>query len=326
MVVRVSVLGAGAWGTALACAAVRSGRPTMLWGRDALHAQAMQATRVNEPYLPDIMLPDALDVTADLATALRTDMILLAVPAQSTAGFISGIASDIEDSMPLVICSKGFEQETGAFLSDLVQAACPHAEACVLSGPSFAHDVARGLPTAVTIAAEEMERAEALCAAIGSTTFRPYASDDVIGVQVGGALKNVLAIACGICEGKRLGASAKAALIARGFAEMRRLGNALGARKETLFGLSGLGDLVLSTGSAQSRNFAYGVAIGRGETLPAKLAEGRWTVKAALHLAQLHLIDMPICKAVANILDGDTDVEEAMLTLLSRPLRAEEAL
>ena len=324
---KIAVLGAGAFGTALAIVAARTGRDVTLWGRDAAQMAAMQSTRENARYLPGAALPPSLGPTADLATALAADVLILAVPTQNLRAAATGLAGHIRPGTPLVAAAKGIEQSTGCFVMEILAGACPEAEGAILSGPSFAADMARGLPTAVTLAARNGERARALAAAIASPGFRLYHTDDVTGVEIGGAAKNVLAIAAGIVIGAGLGESARAALIARGFAELRRLAHALGARGDTLMGLSGLGDLVLTASSPQSRNFAYGHALGRGEPVAdaghGKLAEGAFTAPALVNMAQKHGVDMPISTAVSAVIAGRLSVRDAVTGLIERPQKSE---
>ncbi|WP_172795199.1 NAD(P)H-dependent glycerol-3-phosphate dehydrogenase [Polycladidibacter hongkongensis] len=327
---KIAVIGGGAWGTALAVAAATAGRSVSLWARDDEMVAAINQHRQNPKYLPGITFNKSISATTDLKLAVQgASAILLVTPAQTTSEFCRLLGPFTGANIPLVLCAKGIEASTGRLLSTIVSETLPNAVPCVLSGPSFAHDVAAGLPTAVTIAAPEINRAEALCSSLASEAFRPYASDDLVGVQVGGALKNVLAIACGAAEGFGLGASAKAALTARGFAELTRLGRALGARAETLTGLSGLGDLVLTCGSTQSRNFAFGAKLGEGYTpqelvAPGqKLAEGAYSAAIAVKLAKQHGVDMPIASTVAAIIEGRLDVAAAMSDLMTRPLKRE---
>jgi len=315
----VAVVGAGAWGTALALAAERAGRRVTLYGRDVA---AIAATRENAAYLPGIAIPETIAVTDRLADAVAADTILLVTPTQ-TIRAVASLLGGIADDTPVVLCAKGLERGTGLRPTEVLAEALPPAAPAVLSGPSFAADVAAGLPTAVTVAAAEAPLAMALCHALGSASFRPYAETDMIGVEVGGAFKNVLAIAVGIVAGRGLGASAAAALTARGFAELRRIGAALGARPDTLMGLSGLGDLVLTCASPQSRNFSYGVALGRGTAPAAVLVEGAATAGVARMLAERLGVEMPITAQVAAIVEGETDIEGAMAALMSRPLKHE---
>jgi glycerol-3-phosphate dehydrogenase (NAD(P)+) len=320
----VAVIGAGAWGTALATVAARAGRSVTLWARNAEHAARIAAQREN-PRLPGVQLAPEIVVTSELALAARADMLLIATPAQHLRGAVNMLASYLAGPTPVVACAKGIEHGTHRFMTDVIAEAAPHAEPAILSGPSFADDVARGLPTAVTLAARDEVLASDLVQALGSQTFRPYHSSDVRGVEIGGAAKNVLAIAVGIAVGRRLGASAQAALTTRGFAELTRVGRALGARGETLTGLSGLGDLILTCSSPQSRNFALGLALGRGEPPPAgKLAEGEFTAPVLIELAASQHIEMPVSEAVAAILSGRSTVDAAISGLLARPFKAEE--
>jgi glycerol-3-phosphate dehydrogenase (NAD(P)+) len=320
----VAVIGAGAWGTALATVAARAGRNVTLWARNAEHAARIQSTRDN-PRLPGVRLAPDIVVTSDLAAASRAEMLLIATPAQHLRGAVNMLASHLTTPVPIIACAKGIEHGTHKFMTDVIAEAAPHAQPAVLSGPSFADDVVRGLPTAVTLAAGDDALASGLVQALGSPTFRPYHSTDIRGVEIGGAAKNVLAIAVGIAVGRKLGASAQAALTTRGFAELTRLGRALGARSETLTGLSGLGDLILTCSSPQSRNFALGLALGRGEQPPAgKLAEGEFTAPVLIELAASQGIEMPVSEAVASILSGRSTIDAAISGLLTRPFKAEE--
>jgi len=320
----VAVIGAGAWGTALAMVAARAGRSVTLWARNAEHAARIASTRDN-PRLPGVRIAPEIVVTSDLAEASHAEMLLIATPAQHLRGTVNLLASHLAKPVPVVACAKGIEHGTHKFMTDVIAEAAPHAQPAILSGPSFADDVARGLPTAVTLAAKDEALASRLVQALGSPTFRPYHSTDIRGVEIGGAAKNVLAIAAGIVVGRKLGASAHAALTTRGFSELARLGRACGARAETLSGLSGLGDLLLSCSTAQSRNFALGIALGRGEAAPAgKLAEGAFTAPVLVELAAAANVDMPVSQAVAAILDSRLTIDAAIEGLLTRPFKAEE--
>jgi glycerol-3-phosphate dehydrogenase (NAD(P)+) len=320
----VAVIGAGAWGTALADVARRAGREVTLYARDAAHAARMAASREN-PKLPGVKIAADIAVTHDLALAARADILLLAVPAQHLREAARAVAPYLAAAKPLVACAKGIEHGSHQFMTEVIAEAAPAASPAILSGPSFADDVARGLPTAVTLAATDEALARALVQALGSATFRPYHATDVRGVEIGGAAKNVLAIAAGIVVGRKLGASAQAALTTRGFSELARLGRACGARAETLGGLSGLGDLILTCSSPQSRNFALGLALGRNEA-PAreKLAEGEFTAPVLVELAASQGVDMPVSNAVAAILSGAITIDAAIEGLLTRPFKAEE--
>ena len=320
----IAVLGGGAWGTALAEAAARAGRKVTLWEFDATNAEHLQKKRESK-FLPGFRINDAIEVVRDLSTP--ADAILLVVPAQATRSVAKQLATSITDKTPVVVCAKGIERGTHEFVTEIVRECAPKATPAILSGPSFAVDVARGLPTAVTLACEDAAVAEDLAHALGSSAFRPYHSTDVRGVEIGGAAKNVLAIAAGIVAGRELGASAQAAMITRGFAELMRFGRAYGAKPETLTGLSGLGDLVLTCSSPQSRNHSLGVALAKGEPVATashgKLAEGAFTAPVLLEMAREKNVEMPICEAIAAVLEGKLSVDQAIEGLLTRPFRAE---
>jgi glycerol-3-phosphate dehydrogenase (NAD(P)+) len=320
----VAVIGAGAWGTALAAVAERAGRDVVLYARNSKQAAEIAAARIN-PKLPGLRLNPKIEVTNDLAAAARADIILLVTPAQSLRQAVTALAPHLAGAKPLVACAKGIERGTHRFMTEVIAEAAPGAMPAILSGPSFADDVARGLPTAVTLAAKDDGLASELVHALGSSTFRPYHTTDIRGVEIGGAAKNVLAIAAGIAVGRKLGASAQAALTTRGFSELTRLGRACGARGETMTGLSGLGDLILTCSSPQSRNFALGAALGRGDARPHdSLAEGEFTAPVLIELAASLDVDMPVSNAVAAILRGATTIDAAIEGLLARPFKAEE--
>ncbi|WP_179959542.1 NAD(P)H-dependent glycerol-3-phosphate dehydrogenase [Pannonibacter tanglangensis] len=325
----IGVIGGGAWGTALALSAARAGRRVTLWARDTALVAELRTRQSNSAYLPGITFDERLEATTDLAAAAAASALLLVTPAQTTRSLAASLRPHLRPGTPVVLCAKGIERGTGHLLSEILAEEVPEAQAAVLSGPSFAMDVARGLPTAVTVAAGDGAVADGLARALASASFRPYASTDLVGVQIGGALKNVLAIACGAVVGRKLGASAQAALTARGFAELTRLGTALGARPETLTGLSGLGDLVLTCSSAQSRNFAFGLKLGEGRSpgdliaSGEKLAEGAHSARIAVELGRRHKVMLPLCEAVAGVLDGQMTIDEALTALMSRPLRRE---
>ena len=320
----VAVIGAGAWGTALAGVAARAGRDVVLYARQPERAAEIAATRAN-PKLPGARLDANVEVTGDIARAAAADIILIATPAQNLRDAVAALAPHLARATPVVACAKGIERGTHKFMTEVIAETARDAMPAILSGPSFAQDVARGLPTAVTLAAMDEALAGALVQALGSPTFRPYHTTDVRGVEIGGAAKNVLAIAAGIVVGRKLGASAQAALTTRGFSELARLGRACGARSETLAGLSGLGDLILTCSSPQSRNFTLGMALGRGERPPRdKLAEGEFTAPVLVELAASQQVDMPVSQAVAAILSGATTIDEAIESLLTRPFKAEQ--
>jgi glycerol-3-phosphate dehydrogenase (NAD(P)+) len=319
----VAVIGAGAWGTALAAVAARAGRDVVLYARSPASAAEIAATRAN-PKLSGARLDASVEVTDDIALAATADIILVATPAQHLREAVTMLAPHLAKAKPVIACAKGIERGTHKFMTEVIAEAAPDAKAAILSGPSFADDVARGLPTAVTLAAGDETLASALVQALGSSTFRPYHTSDVRGVEIGGAAKNVLAIAAGIVVGRKLGASAQAALTTRGFSELVRLGRACGARSETMSGLSGLGDLILTCSSPQSRNFALGIALGRGEQPPrGKLAEGEFTAPVLIELAASQNVDMPVSNAVAAILSGAVTIDAAIESLLTRPFKAE---
>ena len=325
----IGVIGAGAWGTALAQMACLAGREVVIWAREAEVAAEIDTRHSNEVFLPGIALDKGLSATSDLARIAAADAILMVAPAQHVRSVSAELARHLRPATPVVICAKGLEQATGKLMGTVLDEALPAATQAALSGPSFAIDVARGLPAALTLATADETLGQRLVAAIGSRAFRLYWSSDLIGVELGGALKNVLAIAAGIVDGKGFGASAHAALVTRGFAEMRRFGAALGARPETLAGLSGLGDLLLTCGSPQSRNMSLGRALGQGQKLADVLgqrrsvAEGVFTAAAVVRVAGEKGIEMPIAAAVHAIVEGRTEVDAAIEALLSRPFRAE---
>ena len=319
---RIAVIGAGAWGTALANTAARAGRDVSLWARDPA-VVAMLTTARENPRLPGVRLHERVAVTGAIADVAHADAILLAVPAQQLRVAATALAPHAARDVPVIACAKGIERGTHRFMTEIIAETLPTAVPAILSGPSFAADVARGLPTAVTLACADEAIAAALARTLGSQTFRPYHTADVRGVEIGGAAKNVLAIAAGIVAGRKLGASATAALVTRGFAELARFGRALGAGSETLTGLSGLGDLILTCSSPQSRNFSLGIALGQGRPHGDKLAEGAFTAAALVELAGERQIEMPIAAAVAAVLDERMTVDQAIEGLLTRPFRAE---
>ncbi len=326
---RISVIGAGAWGTALASVTCRAGRSVTIWALEAEVVESINQNHENSTYLAGVALPESLHATQDLDHLDTTDAILMVAPAQHVRTVLKNIHPHVKKGTPIVLCSKGIETRTGEMMTDVLADEIPGAVPAVLSGPSFAKDVAIGLPTAVTLACANTHVREALGAAIGIPTFRVYQSDDLIGAEIGGAVKNVLAIACGIVEGRNLGESARAALIARGFSEIRAFAKAMGGQKETLAGLSGLGDLILTCSSRQSRNMSLGLALGEGATLDDimaarnTVAEGVHSAKAVVSLAKQHKIDMPISDAVAGIVGGHITVDEAIENLLNRPFKDE---
>jgi len=326
---RAGVIGGGAWGTALAQVCARAGREVVLWAREPEVVQAINTTHENATFLKGVPLDPLIRATGDYADLAGCDLILAVPPAQHMRSTLAAFAPHAADGLPILLCSKGVEQGSLKLMTDVLAETIPQAQAAVLSGPSFAGEVARGLPTAVTLACRDPGCAENLAEAIATPTFRPYFATDMIGAEAGGAVKNVLAIACGIVEGRGLGRSAHAALITRGFAELTRLAVALGGEAETVAGLCGLGDLVLTCSSPQSRNMSVGLALGGGQTLDEALAgklsvaEGVASAPAVRQLAQKLGVETPICEAVAAILAGEAGVDDAIRGLLSRPLREE---
>jgi glycerol-3-phosphate dehydrogenase (NAD(P)+) len=300
----------------------------VLWGRNEAEMLTLAKTREDARRLPSVFLAEAVNVTSDMVALADCAATLVVVPAQATRSVAEELAAVLPAGRPLIACAKGIQQGDDLFMTQVLRQAAPSHPAAILSGPSFAADVAAGLPTAVTLAAPDATLAKGLADALQSASFRLYHSTDVIGVEIGGAAKNVLAIASGVVAGLRLGPSAGAALIARGFAELSRLGAALGAKPQTLAGLSGLGDLVLTCTSPQSRNFAFGLALGHGSTVAqalaaSKLAEGVYTAAALVDLAKALGVEMPIAASVDALLKGAIEPAEAVRVLLARPTKAE---
>jgi len=329
---RIAVIGAGAWGTALAAAVCHAGRDVVLWAREPEVLAAIRDHGENDVFLPGIPLAAGLSATDDLAAAVTgADAALLVVPAQHMAALAERLASALAGDVPVVVCAKGVETATGRLMTEVLDAGVPGRPQAVLSGPTFAKDVGRGLPAAVTLAARDGALAERLVDALGSRTFRPYASADPIGAQIGGAVKNVVAIACGIVAGRGLGENARAALITRALAEITRLGVARGAEAATFTGLSGLGDLTLTCTSSTSRNYALGEALAAGERSADVLArrpsvaEGAYTAAAVVAMADALGIDVPICRAADAVLNRDADVTDTITALLARPFKTETA-
>ncbi len=322
----IAIIGAGAWGTALANIMAQS-EDVLLWAREPDVVASINESRLNPLFLPDIPLSPRIRATTSIADLAGTDLWLVVPPAQFLGRVLS--SAPLAHRPTLILCAKGIEAGSHRLMAEVAAAAAPQSALAVLSGPSFAAEAARGLPTAVTLAADSMAQAAALAARIARPTFRPYASDDVTGAEIGGAVKNVLAIACGVVIGAGLGENARAAIIARGFAEMTRFGIARGGRAETLAGLSGLGDLVLTCGSTQSRNMSLGMALGRGQNAEQALAgkvsvaEGAATAPVLVEAAAAAGVDMPIAAAVADLLAGRAAVAAVIRRLLSRPLKAE---
>jgi len=325
----IGIIGGGAWGTALGLVALRAGREPVLWAREPEVVAAINSGHENTLFLPGAALDPRLAATSELAEAAARDLLLLAVPAQHLRAIAGALAPHLKSGTPVVICAKGIEERSGALLSEVVAEALPQALVALISGPTFAAEVAAGHPTAITLAASDASLGQRIIQCLGSRAFRPYYADDVPGAQIGGAVKNVIAIACGIVVGRKLGDNARAALITRGLAEMARLALAKGGRAETLMGLSGLGDLTLTCTSLQSRNHSLGVALGEGKRLAdilaarRSVAEGVTSASAAAALAQRLGIEMPIVAAVDAILHHGAGVDAAIEALLSRPFRNE---
>jgi len=326
----VAIIGAGAWGTALAGVCARAGQAVRLWAREPEVVESINRRHENALFLAGVALDRGIEATGDLETAVGGSCaVLLVTPAQHLREVAGNLAPYLPEGAPVALCAKGIERDGGALMSEAAAEAIPRSSLAVLSGPTFAREVANGLPTAVTLAVADSSAGERLVDAIGNPSFRPYLSDDLIGAQIGGAVKNVLAIACGIVHGRGLGENARAALITRGLAEIVRLGIARGARPETLMGLSGLGDLTLTCNSLQSRNMSLGSALGEGRRLDdilgerRSVAEGVWSAGAVRLLADRAGVDMPIATAVDEILHHGATVDDMIADLLSRPFRSE---
>ena len=326
---RIGIIGGGAWGTGLAVTARRAGRDVVLWAREAEVVVAVNGRHENPLFLPGIALDPDIVATGELAAAAAAEAVLLVVPAQHLRSIAAALAPVLLAGTPVVLCAKGIESGTGAMMSEIAGELLPQAPLAVLSGPTFAGEVARGLPTAVTLATGDAALGQRLIAALGTRSFRPYLAADVAGAEIGGAVKNVLAIACGIVVGRRLGDNARAALITRGLAEMMRLAVAKGGRAETLMGLSGLGDLTLTCTGIQSRNHSLGIALGEGKALAEilgarrSIAEGVASAAAVAGLAERLAIEMPIVAAVDAIINRGAAIDETIAALLGRPFRSE---
>jgi glycerol-3-phosphate dehydrogenase (NAD(P)+) len=326
---RAGVIGGGAWGTALAQVCARAGLETVLWAREPEVVADVNTGHENKLFLPGVRLDAGVRATHDFVDLARAEFVLAVAPAQHLRSTLETFGPTVPEGLPIVLCAKGVEQGSLKLMTEVLAETVPQAAPAVLSGPSFAGEVARGLPTAITLACPDEDLGRRLAEAIASPMFRPYTTTDMIGAEAGGAVKNVLAIACGVVEGRGLGRSAHAALITRGFSELTRIAVALGGEAETVAGLCGLGDLVLTCSSPQSRNMSVGLALGRGETLAAALAgklsvaEGVASAPAVRQLAAKLGVDVPICQATAAILAGEIGVDDAINGLLARPLREE---
>ena len=328
---KIGIIGAGAWGTALAMAAVRAGNEVVIQAHEPEVAEAINRHHENSLFLPTYELDPSINATTIIADAINADAVLLVAPAQHMRAVCEAAADDWPGGVPAIICAKGIEQGSCALMSEVVGEMLPGKPIAVLSGPTFAAEVARDLPTAVTLACDDETMAKVLMETLSARYFRIYRSRDVIGSQIGGAVKNVLAIACGIVEGRKLGDNTRAALVTRGLAEISRLGIAKGAQAETLAGLSGMGDLTLTCNAMQSRNFSLGVALGSGQSLEEILnernsvAEGVFTASSVTELARRLDVDLPICSAVDGVLNHGANIDAAINSLLARPLKAETA-
>lgn len=327
---KIGIIGAGAWGTALAQVYASAGNNVILWAREPEVVAAINAQNENTTFLPGIKLHQSIRATADMAEAAQSDVVLLVTPAQHVRSTIRALKGTL-GNRPVVICAKGIEIATGKLMSQVAVEEVPDAAAAVLTGPTFASEIARGLPSAVTIAAPNKESAQQIRDALTSKSLRPYITDDIIGAQIGGAVKNVIAIACGIVIGRGMGESARAALMTRGLAEMARLATAMGGKKETLMGMCGVGDVMLTCSSMQSRNYSLGVHIGQGRTLQQvmsernSVAEGVHTAQALIAKAEKNAVDMPISTALHRCLNGGLPIDDAIAEMLDRPLRSEAA-
>ncbi|MGN6517098.1 MAG: NAD(P)H-dependent glycerol-3-phosphate dehydrogenase [Rhizomicrobium sp.] len=325
----IAIIGAGAWGTALGAVAAQAGRSVHLWARESDVVETVNSKHENVRFLPGVPLPPQIVATTDMGETAKADALLIGAPAQHLRATLAQLKPHLLPAKPLVLCAKGIEQGSGKLMTEVLTESVPDCAPAILSGPSFAKDVAQNLPTAVTIAAADLDVARALQAAFGHLAFRPYASDDLIGVALGGAAKNVYAIACGIVAGLGLGESARAATLSRSFAELCRLGESIGARSETLMGLSGLGDLVLTATSTSSRNYAFGLDVGKGVAREQRyapgrpLAEGVATAPALVARARAQKIELPIAETTAAVLSGKIVAADAIPRLMSRPLKTE---
>lgn len=325
----IGIIGGGAWGTALAQSFAGTGKQCVIWAREERVVDSINIRNENETFLPGVKLNGNIRATGILREAAKADILIIVTPAQYLRTTLQTLKPDLNDTKPLVICAKGIEIESGLMLSQIAQEIVPESPLAILTGPTFAAEIARGLPSAVTLAMRDKESAKALAETLSSRTLRMYAADDIVGAQVGGAVKNVIAIACGIIEGRKLGDSARAALVTRGLAEIARLASALGAKKETLMGMCGVGDLILTCSSMQSRNFSLGAALGQGKSLKEILesrnsvTEGVYTAEALVVMARNNAVEMPISEAVHACLQDGADVGQIIEKILDRPVKTE---
>lgn len=328
---KIGIIGGGAWGTALAQTQAVNGNAALLWAREEDVVSSINSSHENKSFLPGITLHDNLRATASLGDVAKSDILLLVPPAQHLRATLESLKASIDENTPVVICAKGVEINTGVLMSQVAEDVLPNAKIAILSGPTFAAEIARGLPSAVTLAMKDKTESEKLAADLSSRALRMYAADDIIGAQIGGAVKNVIAIACGVIEGKKLGDSARAALVTRGLAEMARLGAAMGAKRETLMGMCGVGDMILTCSSMQSRNFSLGVALGQGRALEDVLGErnsvteGVHTAKALAVMAKNHAVEMPISQSLNACLSEGANIEDMIERMLDRPVKSEAA-
>lgn len=330
---KIGIIGAGAWGSALAQSLANSGRDVILWAREPEVVAAINENHENNVFLPGIPLNENIKATESLASVADCDTLLLVTPAQYVRSTLESLKGDIAEGKPVVICSKGIEMETGLLMTQVAEQEVPNATIAILTGPTFAREIAQGLPSAVTIAAHDKDVAQEIRDGLASRNLRPYVTDDLLGTQIGGAVKNVIAIACGVIMGRGLGESARAALLTRGLAEMARLASAMGAQKETLMGMCGVGDLMLTCSSAQSRNYSLGISLGEGQKLEdimrerqgKAVTEGVHTAAALTVMAKKHAVEMPISNAVYKSLVEGVGIEETIEKMLDRPLGTESA-
>lgn len=327
---KIGVIGAGAWGTALAQVYAVAGNDVILAAREDTIVAEVNNDHTNAAYLPDVRLDDKLRATVDTREAANCDLVLIVTPAQHVRSTLKSISQQMKNKKPLVICAKGIELNSGKMMSQVAEEETPGAEIAVLTGPNFAGEIARGLPSACTVAAKSQSGADAVCALLTSRNLRPYASDDIIGAEIGGAVKNVIAIASGMVHGMGLGESARAALVTRGLAEIARLAERMGGRRETLMGMCGMGDMMLTCSSMQSRNFSLGALMGQGQSLESILAvrngvtEGVHTARAVMVMAMDHDIDMPISNMVNQCLNHNLSLKDGVRQIMERPLKAEK--
>lgn len=326
---KIGVIGAGAWGTALAHVLANEGKDVTLWARTPEIVATIEAMQENDKYLPGIRLNETIKTTESLTKAASADVLMLVTPAQHVRRTLEALKADVSGGKPVILCSKGIELESGLLMSQVAADVIPGGQFAVMTGPTFAHEIAKGHPSAVTLAMEDKTQGRSLCEDIAVRTLRPYYSDDILGAQIGGAVKNVIAIACGAIIGKGLSESSRAALVTRGLAEMGRLASAMGAKKETLMGMCGVGDMILTCSSMQSRNYSFGIEIGKGKS-PSDILESRsavtegfYTAKALMTLAQRNAVDMPICQSVYECLAEEQNFDEAIEKMLDRPVRKE---